>query len=53
MIPKRGRFGAVSIINVRYHYPFEAGDYLGGQALKLPYWSVSVGAGSIRGRRGY
>ncbi|MGH9259853.1 MAG: hypothetical protein ACRD08_08155, partial [Acidimicrobiales bacterium] len=39
MIPKRGRFGAVSIINVRYHYPLEGGDYLGGQALTLPYWT--------------
>jgi len=53
MIPKRGRLGAVSIINVRYHYPFEDGDYLGGKPLTLPYWSISVGGGTIRGRRGY
>ncbi len=38
------------IVDLRYHYPFEAGDYLGGESRSFSYWTVGLGFSWSAGR---
>lgn len=41
LLPLRG--GTLASLNVRYHYPFSSGDWLGGEARSWQYWTFGVG----------
>jgi hypothetical protein len=32
-----------TVVSIRYSYPFEAGEYLGGQSLSLSSWTIAFG----------
>jgi hypothetical protein len=42
------RAGGFTTLMARYHYPFEAGSYIGGQSFSFPYFSFGIAVGCLR-----
>jgi hypothetical protein len=49
LIPSRNR-DTRFVVDFRYHYPFEGGQYLGGEPRSFSYWTLGLGVSWSAGR---